>query len=109
MNWHHTLRRLRLEALASLTFGDDEDQRRTCRFVLPLFRTRATAICSRSALDTPRSVSVLDQTHQRPRHYYPQVLPLMSRERLILCYVLELSALLKALALPRGIEPLFQP
>jgi hypothetical protein len=53
------------------------------------------------ALNAPRPVSVSDQTHQRPHHCYPQVLPLTSRERLILCYVLELSALLGALALPR--------
>jgi hypothetical protein len=37
------------------------------------------------------------------------LLPPDSRQSQYLRYVLELSALLLALALPRGIEPLFQP
>lgn len=50
----------------------------------------------------PLRIAVSYQAHQYPRLGYPQVLSLMSRERLILKDILELTALLKPLAHPRG-------
>jgi hypothetical protein len=60
-------------------------------------------------LGVVRPVSIFDQSHQRAHQNYHQVLPPDSRQSQSLQDVLELKALLEPLALPRGIEPLFQP